>query len=115
MPSLTMRLVFMRLPPAAPFLVRPIARAIAARALASFVDPQIERHFDFLEGELANRPWFAGEAFSAADIQMSYPLEAAAARAGLDARRPRLADFLQRIRARPAYARAVAKGGPTMV
>ncbi len=115
MPPLLLKLVFMRLPRAAPFLVRPIAGAIAAKALSSFVDPQIARHLDFLEGELAARPWFAGEAFSAADIQMSFPLEAAAARAGLDARRPRLWDFLQRIHARPAYARAVAKGGPTIV
>ena len=115
MPPLSMKLVFLRLPRAAPFLVRPIAGAIASKALASYVDPQIERHLDFLEGELEHRPWFAGDEFSAADIQMSFPLEAAASRAGLDARRPRLWDFLQRIRARPAYARALAKGGPTVL
>jgi glutathione S-transferase len=115
MPALTLKLVFARLPSRAPFLIRPVARAIASRALVSYVDPQIERHLDFLESELADRPWFAGEAFSAADIQMSYPLEAAASRAGLDARRPKLWDFLRRIRARPAYARALAKDGPTML
>ena len=115
MPPLLMKLIFMRLPRGAPFLVRPIARAIAAKALASYVDPQIGRHLDFLEGELERRPWFAGDEFSAADVQMSFPLEAAAARAGLDPRRPKLWDFLQRIRARPAYARAVAKGGPTIL
>jgi glutathione S-transferase len=113
MPPLVMKFVFTRLPRRAPFLVRPIAGAIAARALASYVDPQIERHLDFLEGELADCPWFAGDAFSAADVQMSYPLEAAAFRAGLDARRPKLWDFLQRVHARPAYVRALVKGGPT--
>jgi glutathione S-transferase len=113
MPPLAMKLVFTQLPRRAPLLTRPIAGAIASKALASYVDPQIERHLDFLEGELEHRPWFAGDAFSAADIQMSYPLEAAASRAGLDARRPKLWDFLQRIRERPAHARAVAKGGPT--
>ncbi|MFZ1962761.1 MAG: glutathione S-transferase [Roseiarcus sp.] len=113
MPPLAMKLVFTQLPRRAPLLARPIAGAIASKALASYVDPQIERHLDFLEGELEHRPWFAGDAFSAADIQMSYPLEAAASRAGLDARRPKLWDFLQRIRERPAHARAVAKGGPT--
>jgi len=115
MPPLLLKLVFMRLPRSAPFFIRPIAGAIASKALASYVDPQIERHLNFLEGELANRQWFAGDAFSAADIQMSFPLEAAAARAGLDGRRPKLWDFLQRFRARPAYARALAKGGPTIL
>jgi len=113
MSPLLMKLVFMRLPGGAPFLMRPFAKAISAKALASVVDPQIERHLDFLEGELADRPWFAGDEFSAADIQMSFPLEAAASRAGLDSRRPRLFDFLRRIHARPAYQRAIAKGGPT--
>ncbi len=113
MPPLVMKLVFTRLPRRAPLLVRPIAGAIASKTLASYVDPQIERHLDFLEGELADRPWFAGDAFSAADVQMSYPLEAAASRAGLDARRPKLWDLLQRIHARPAYARALVKGDPT--
>jgi glutathione S-transferase len=65
-----------------------------------------------MEGSLKDGPWFAGKAFSAADIQMSFPVEAAAARAGLDASRPRLMDFLARIRARPAYQRALERGGP---
>jgi glutathione S-transferase len=115
MPPLLLKLVLKRLPRGAPGLVRPVARAMAAKGLASYVDPQIARHLDFLEGELSGRQWFAGDAFSAADVQMSFPLEAAAARAGLDARRPNLWDFLRRIRARPAYMRALAKGGPTVL
>ena len=69
-------------------------------------------HLDWLEGELGARPWFAGEDFTAADVMMSFPLEAARARAGLDGRRPNLTDWLERIHARPAYGQALAKGGP---
>jgi glutathione S-transferase len=78
----------------------------------TFIVPQIDRHLDYLEAELRERDWFAGHAFSAADVQMSFPLEAAEARGGLNASRPRLMDFLARIRARPAYQRALARGGP---
>jgi glutathione S-transferase len=113
MPPLLLKLVFDRVERSpAPFFVRPIARAIARKARDGFVQPQIRRHLDFLEGELARRDWFAGADFSAADIQMSFPLEAAAARAGLDARFPKLTGFLERIHARPAYRRALERGGP---
>ena len=112
MPPLLMKLVFDQIAKAKmPFIVRPVARGIADRVRRSFVVPQIERHLDYLEGELRERDWFAGHAFSAADVQMSFPLEAAQARGGLDARRPRLMDFLARVRARPAYQRALARGG----
>lgn len=94
-----------------PFFVKPIARGIAQKVKGAFVTPQLKLHLDYLEGELGKSTWFAGEAFSAADIQMSFPLEAAAARAGLDASRPRLMAFLERIHARPAYRRALEKGG----
>src|SRR5947209_3012401 len=69
-------------------------------------------HFDWLESELGRRDWFAGEAFSAADIMMSFPLEAARRRAGLDETYPNINDWLERIHARPAYADALRKGGP---
>jgi glutathione S-transferase len=72
----------------------------------------LQAHFDWLESELAGRDWFAGEEFSAADIMMSFPLEAARHRAGLDAGWPHLADWLERIHARPAYAAALKAGGP---
>jgi glutathione S-transferase len=77
-----------------------------------FVNAQLKLHLDYLEGELEKAPWFAGADFSAADIMMSFPLEAARARAGLDETRPKLMNFLQRIQARPAYQRALEKGGP---
>jgi len=113
MPPLLLKLVFDQIAKAKmPFFAKPVARAIADRTLRSFVQPQIERHLDYLEGELKARDWFAGHAFSAADVQMSFPLEAARARGGLGPTRPRLMDFLERIHARPAYQRALASGGP---
>ena len=112
MPPLLLKLVFNRVEKAkAPFFVRPVMRAIARQAKQSFIDPQIALHLDYLEGELGKSTWFAGEEFSAADIQMSFPIEGAAARGGLDATRPRLMAFLERIHARPAYQRALERGG----
>lgn len=112
MPPLLLKLVFDRLEKSpAPFFVRPLLRQIAGRVKGSFVEPQITLHLDYLEGELGKSQWFAGDEFSAADVQMSFPIEAAAARGGLDARRPRLMAFLDRIRARPAYRRALERGG----
>ena len=67
------------------------------------VEPNLKRQLDFMESELAQSEWFAGDEFSAADIQMSFPVEAAAQRAGLDASRPKLMAFLKKIHARPAY------------
>jgi glutathione S-transferase len=113
MPPLLMKLVFdkVRSSPM-PFFIKPVARAIADKVLSSFVMPNIERQLAFMEAELKSRAWFAGDTFSAADIQMSFPLEAAAARAGLDAGYPKLTAFLSRIHARPAYQRALEVGGP---
>ena len=113
MPPLLLKLVFDRVEGAPmPFFVKPIARSIAGRAKSSFIGPQIDLHLDFVEGELAKSTWFAGNELTAADIQMSFPLEAAAARGGLDARRPRTMAFLERVHTRPAYRRALERGGP---
>jgi glutathione S-transferase len=113
MPPLLMKLVFDKVASAPmPFFARPIARGISAKVLATLVEPNLKRQLDFMESELASRPWFAGDDFSAADIQMSFPLEAARQRAGLDGRWPHLVSFIERIHARPAYARALARGGP---
>jgi glutathione S-transferase len=112
MPILLMKLVFARIPSRLPFFFRPIGRAITAGANKTLIDPQIGTHFMFLETELAKRTWFAGPEFTAADIQMSFPLEAAAARAPIIKQLPKLSAFLERIHARPAYKRALEKGGP---
>jgi glutathione S-transferase len=112
MPPLLMKLIFDRIKSAPmPFFIRPIARKIADRALNSFVVPNLERNLDFMEAELAKSEWFAGARFSAADIQMSFPLEAARTRGGLDEKRPRLMAFLEKIHSRPAYVRALERGG----
>ncbi|HYJ81707.1 MAG TPA: glutathione S-transferase [Allosphingosinicella sp.] len=76
------------------------------------VQRMLDAHLDWLETELAGRPWFAGDAFTAADVMMSFPLEASRHRAGLDEGRPNLIDWLERIHARPAYGAALRKGGP---
>jgi glutathione S-transferase len=107
MPPLLMKLVFDRIETTPlPIGIKQVARGIAAKVKDSFVLPQITTHLDFMEGELAQSTWFAGDKFSLADIQMSFPVEAAAARAGLDARRPRLMAFWNAFaRGRPISAR----------
>ena len=94
-----------------PFFAKPFANAISSKAKSSFVMPQINTHLDYLEAELGKSAWFAGDEFTAADVQLSFPIEAAAARGGLDASRPNLMSYLQRIHARPAYQRAIERGG----
>ncbi|HQZ32651.1 MAG TPA: glutathione binding-like protein, partial [Arenimonas sp.] len=95
-----------------PFLAKPVAHRIADKVMEEFVTPNITLHLDFLEGELGKSAWFGGEDFGVSDIQLSFPLEAAASRGALDASRPRLMAFLDRIHGRPAYRRALETGGP---
>ena len=111
MPPLVMKLVLGRMAKGVPFLIRPIARAIVGRVQEGFVQPNISRQLDYMEAELNRSTWFAGNEFTAADIQMSFPVEAATARAGLDASRPKLMEFLHRIQAREAYRAALERGG----
>jgi glutathione S-transferase len=99
MPPLLLKLVVNRL-------------GLLGRPARGYVDDQIRLHLDYLEKELDPGPWFAGDAFSAADIMMSFPLEAATSRGGLNTSRPNLMSFLARIHARPAYQRALTRGGP---
>ena len=112
MAPLLMKLVFGVLPDRSPALLKPLVRAISKGAQEGFIDPQLKAHATYWEGELSKSEWFAGDTFTAADVQMSFPLEAAASRAGVDSRYPKVQSFLTRIHARPAYARALAKGGP---
>ena len=113
MSPLLLKLIFTRVKTAPmPFFVKPVARSIADKVLGMMVDPNLERQTAFIEAELAKTPWFAGAGFSAADIQMSFPLEAASHRAGVSEQAtPRSFDWLERIHARPAYQRALARGG----
>jgi glutathione S-transferase len=112
MPPLLMKLIFDRIERTPmPFFARPIAKAIARKTKGSFIEPNINRHLDYMETELGKTAWFAGPEFTAADIQMGFPLEAAVARGGLDTKRPNLIAFLERIHARPAYKKAIERGG----
>ena len=99
MPPLLVKLVLGRVP-------------LFGRAAQKKLQPMIDVHLDWIEGELASRPWFAGDAMTAADIMMSFPLEAARTRAGLDGSRPATIRWLEAIHARPAYRAALAAGGP---
>jgi glutathione S-transferase len=113
MPPLLFKLVFDRIETTPmPFFIKPVARGISARVKGAFVTPNLQRQLSYMESELTTREWFAGPEFSAADIQMSFPVELFRARAGLGASQPKLTRFLEQIHARPAYQRALAKGGP---
>jgi glutathione S-transferase len=113
MTPLLMKLVFDKVETSPmPFFAKPIARGIAQKVKKSYIMPQILQHLQYLESELASRPWFAGDEFSGADIQVSFVLEAASARGGLGDKYPKLFDFLKRIHARPAYQRGLERGGP---
>jgi glutathione S-transferase len=113
MPVLLLKVVFDQIEAArVPFFLRPLTRGLAGHVKRSLVQPQLDRHLDFLEAELGEHPWFAGDELTAADLHMSFPIQAAAARAGLDGGRPKLMAFLARIEARPAYLRAIERGGP---
>jgi glutathione S-transferase len=115
MPPLLMKLVFNRIENAPmPFFAKPIARAIAKKTKGGFIDPNIDRISDYVEGELGRGEWFAGREFSAADIQMSFPVEALVVR-GRNTSRPHMKRFLERIHARPAYKRAIERGGEVSI
>jgi glutathione S-transferase len=112
MPPLLLKLIFGMLPKRAPLLMRPFVNGISSKVLATMVTPQLKQHMAFWETELSKSDWFAGNDFSAADIQMSFPLEAASARGGLANGHPKAMAWLEKIHARPAYKRALEVGGP---
>ncbi len=117
MPFLVMKLVFDKVRAApVPFFIKPVVKAIADKVQTTFITPNLQNQLKFMESELARQAWFAGDAFSAADVQMSFPVEAAAARGGvaggLAGTYPKLGDWLARVQARPAYQRALKAGGP---
>lgn len=113
MPPLLLKLVASRIATAPmPFFAKPIARKIAGQLQKAFVDPQLALHLAFIDDSLRATGWFVGDAFSAADIQMSFPLEAALARGNAREKFPHIAEFVARIQRRPAYQRALERGGP---
>jgi glutathione S-transferase len=112
MTPLMLKLVFGVLPQRAPWFVKPIVKGISDTASKSFIDPQLKLHANYWENELAKSEWFAGADLTGADVQMSFPLEAANSRAGIEDGYPKVHAFLDRVHARPAYRRALEKGGP---
>lgn len=112
MSPLLMKLVFNHIEKASmPFFAKPIAKAISKKTKESFIEPQIKAHLDYIESELEKSTWFAGGRLSGADIQMSFPLEAAVARGGLNDSYPKITAFLKRIHDRAGYKRALERGG----
>ena len=112
MTPLLFKLVFDRIAAnPSPWPVSAISRRIASSVTNAFIAPNLQRHLDYIEGELNSHAWFAGEQFTAADVQMSFPLEIAVPRAGLNTSRPKSMAFLERIHARDAYKRALERGG----
>ncbi len=111
-PLMLMSLVMARIEDApVPFFLKPVTRGIATKVREGYLDPNVKRNLGFLEATLAESKWFCGEQFTAADVQMSFALEAAEVRTNLPDDYPHLAAFLEAIRERPAYRRALDKGG----
>ncbi len=116
MNSLVMKLIFTTIPTRPmPFFARPIARRLCARVLESFVDPNIANALEYINSHLASHTWFAGEALSVADFQMSFAVEAALARGEGAERYTHLAAYRERMVKRPAYQRAIEIGGPVIM
>ncbi len=115
MPILLVKLITSKLRSGkVPFFIKPITKKIADQIDGSYSNPNLTKHLAFLEKELEGKTWLCGgDEPTIADIQMSYPVEAAVSRGG--ARSPNLTSYLERMRARPAYARAIEKGGPVML
>jgi glutathione S-transferase len=114
MSPLLLKLIFDRIAKGpVPFFAKPVVRGIVDNVMGGFVGPQLKTHIDHMEAALVRSTWFVGEQFSAADIQMSFPVEVAKERAGVEpGTRPKMCAFLERIHARPAYQRALERGGP---
>ena len=113
MPPLLMRYVFDRVKAApVPFFVRPVVNRIVAEVDKAFLRQQIKTHLDFVEDHLSCHDWLVDGRFGAADIQLSFPLEAALSRTGMGGQYPRIRDYVAQLQARPAYLRALKAGGP---
>lgn len=113
---MVMKLVFMSIPTQPmPFFVRPIARAICNGVQAKLIDPNLDTALSFIEEHLSQHTWFAGKQLTMADFQMSFAVEAALSRSKTVSAYPQLQAYADRLRARPAYQRAVQKGGPVIM
>lgn len=112
MPFMVMSLVFSKVETSAPWFIRPIATAIAGQVRASYIGPSVNAMLAHMEAELGKSAWFAGDELTAADVMMSFPLEAASKRVEMGSSYPKLTDFVKRVHARPQYQAALKRGGP---
>lgn len=113
---MVMKLVFVSIPTQPmPFFVRPIARAICSGVQDKLINPNLNTALAFIEQHLSQHTWFAGDHLTMADFQMSFPVEAALSRSKDAAAYPHLNAYCERMKARPAYQRAVQKGGPVVM
>lgn len=113
---LVMKLVFMTIPTQPmPFFVKPIAKALCSKVQDKLIDPNVNTALDFIEQHLGQHTWFAGDQLTMADFQMSFPVEALVSRTSKAKSCPNLLTYQQRMQARPAYQRGIAKGGPVVM
>ena len=112
MPPLLLKLLFTLMPKRAPALLRPLVRKVSQPGADHAGQSAAQAAHGLLGRRTRKKRVVRRQEFSAADIQMSFPLEAAAARGGLEQGHPKAMAFLERIHARPAYKRALEKGGP---
>lgn len=112
MPLLLESLIFKRMVSKVPFFLRPIIGFVVGKVRAAYLEPRLRRHLAFIEEELNRSTWLSGEVLTAADIAMGYCLEVAEVRIGIGENYPKIRGFLQRMRERPAYLRAIQKSGP---
>tara|TARA_R110002012_G_scaffold151810_1_gene311790 strand:- start:281 stop:946 length:666 start_codon:yes stop_codon:yes gene_type:complete len=111
MPPMVAKLVFDKVRQnAKPFFVKIIANKIADKVMDGYYGVNLVANLKFVEQYLADNEWFAGDALSGADIQMSFPLEAMASR-NVAGDYPNIAAFVKRIHARPAYQQGLSRGG----
>jgi glutathione S-transferase len=111
MTPLLLKVVFNEIPRQAPKLAKPILSVISKTVAHQYINPQMKRHMGYWEEELEKTAFFSGGTFTAADIQMSFPLEGALSQKGMDKRYPRMSALLESYRRRPAYGRALERGG----
>jgi glutathione S-transferase len=111
MPLLVNKLIFSHFPTQTPVFIRPLAKAVSNGLLKALIEPQLPRVFDTWEAALGEHQWFAGDQFSAADIMMSYPVEAGSLRGDATAGRPRLAAYVETIKQRTGYQLAAERAG----
>lgn len=112
MPPMVLKLIFDKIKTAPmPFFVKPIAKGIANKVMNGYVGPTIKNNMIFIEKHLSENQWFAGDKISGADIQMSFPLEAAMMKMKSN-NYPAIQKYVDKIHSRVAYKKALEKGGP---